>query len=114
MGDVSCWVLDGSKQKQGGVGTALEAMLLSTALHYLVAVLVEETTKDLWYLKSFLYPHPITPVHVHDKHDHDDLFHRHRSNLNDRGYPPHRFGGLTSFTSSGCSPSSFELVLASA
>lgn len=65
--------------KQGGVDTALEAMLLSTTLRYLVAILVEETTEDLWYLESLLYPHPIAPVHVHDKHDHDDLFHRHRS-----------------------------------
>ena len=86
-------------------------MLLSMTLRYLVAVLVEETTEDLWYLKSLPYPHPVAPVHVYDKHDHGDSFHCHRSNLNDRGYPPHRFGGLTSFTSSERHSISLSLCL---
>lgn len=83
LGSVTLCILLGAGQahaKQGGAGTALEAMLLSMTLRYLVTVLVEETTEDLWYLESLLYPHPIAPVHVHDKHNHDDLlFHRHRS-----------------------------------
>ena len=66
--------------KQGGADAALEAMLLSMTLRYLVAVLVEGTTQDLWYLKSLFYSTAlILVVHVHDKHDHNDLFHRHRS-----------------------------------
>ena len=100
------------RAKQGGVDTALEAMLLSTTLRYLVTVLVEETTEDLWYLESLLYSAAlILVVHVHYKHDHGDLFHRHRSNLNDRSYPPHRFGGLTSFTSSERHSISLSLCL---
>lgn len=50
LGSVTLCILLGAGQahaKQGGVGTTLEAMLLSTTLHYLVAVLVEETTQDL-------------------------------------------------------------------
>ena len=83
LGSVTLCILLGAGQaqaKQGGVGTALEAMLLSMASHYLIAVLVEGTTQDLWYLKSLFYSTAlILVVHVHDKHDHNDLFHRHRS-----------------------------------
>ena len=66
--------------KIGRTDAALEAMLLSMASRYLIAVLVEGTTQDLWYLKSLFYSTAlILVVHVHDKHDHNDLFHRHRS-----------------------------------
>ena len=62
-------------QKQGGAGAALEAMLLSATSLYLVAVLVKGTTEDLR-SESLLYSAAlILVVHVHDKYDHDDLFH---------------------------------------
>ncbi len=83
---VSCWGLGAGQAhaKQGDADAALEAMLLSITLHYLVAVLVEEATEDL---RSESLLCSAAPIHVHSKHAHDDLSHHH-SNPNDQVYPP--------------------------
>lgn len=80
LGSTTLCILLGAghtQAKQGGADAALEAMLLSATLLYLVAVLVKGTTEDLR-SESLLYSTAlilVVHVHVHDKYDHDDLFH---------------------------------------